>query len=181
MGMPQEQREQPKKVTGGAFGRFLAEQRAALTEECKGKPASAVVTLASERYKALGEAERSSYNEKYKQAVQQYEEDMKSFLAAGGEKKVIKKKTAAANNSPPAKTPVKRGRQPSTETPPSKRERKTAGDASSAPMFDAKVKEAAEKEGLTSSLSNLASRPEIVARGLKPAQLLKALKENGGS
>jgi len=86
--------EEPKKVTGGAFGRFLTEKRPALLEECKGKPASAVVKLASERFKALSEDERAIYEEKYKQAKQQYEKDLESFLAAGGEKKAIVRKGA---------------------------------------------------------------------------------------
>eukprot|EP00418_Pyrodinium_bahamense_P011408 CAMPEP_0179127360 /NCGR_PEP_ID=MMETSP0796-20121207/60331_1 /TAXON_ID=73915 /ORGANISM="Pyrodinium bahamense, Strain pbaha01" /LENGTH=50 /DNA_ID=CAMNT_0020826151 /DNA_START=58 /DNA_END=207 /DNA_ORIENTATION=+ len=42
--------EQPKKVTGGAFGRFLNEKRSELIKECEGKPASATVKLASERF-----------------------------------------------------------------------------------------------------------------------------------
>jgi hypothetical protein len=88
MAMP----EEPKKVTGGAFGRFLNEKRAELTEELKGKPASEVVKLASERFKALSEEGRASYEKKYKLAVEQYEKDLNSFLAAGGEKKAIKKK-----------------------------------------------------------------------------------------
>jgi len=84
--------EQPKKVTGGAFGRFLSEKRSDLQKECSGQQATAVVKLASERFKALGEAERAEYEKKYKEAVVQYNRDMEAFLAAGGEKKAPKRK-----------------------------------------------------------------------------------------
>jgi len=84
--------QQPKKVTGGAFGRFLNEQRSELLKECSGQPATAVVKLASERFKALGEAEKAEYQEKYSKAVEQYNKDMEAFLAAGGEKAAVKRK-----------------------------------------------------------------------------------------
>lgn len=85
--------EEPKKVTGGAFGRFLAEKRAEFTKECSGKPVTAVVKLASERFKALDEDARKAYETKYKEAVAQYTKDMEAFLAAGGQKKAIKRKS----------------------------------------------------------------------------------------
>lgn len=84
--------EQPKKVTGGAFGRFLSEKRPEFLRACSGQPATAVVKLASERFKTLSEAEKAVYQKKYEQAVQQYNKDMEAFLAAGGEKKAGKRK-----------------------------------------------------------------------------------------
>lgn len=83
---------EPKKVTGGAFGRFLAEHRAKLTQECAGKPATAVVKLASERFKSLSTTETARYQDAYAKAKKQYEEDLETFLAAGGEKKAVKRK-----------------------------------------------------------------------------------------
>lgn len=91
--------EQPKKVTGGAFGRFLSEQRPALQKECAGKPVTAVVKLASERYKALSDSEKSDWEKKYKDAQAQYEKDMEAFLAAGGEKAAIKRKSNDDNGA----------------------------------------------------------------------------------
>lgn len=270
----QGQEQQPKKVTGGAFGRFLAEQRAALTEECKGKPATAVVKLASERFKALGEAERKLYDDKYRGAVKQYEKDMEAFLAAGGEKKATKRNAAETEKGKKAKdpeapkkpvggaygifqnekreeftkaveakgekgfgpvakmtseafktlneaekavyeqkyaqkvsayaealkaykekkameapaekpaSPAKRGRPPagpkSSSASAAKRGRKSGGDVPPAPDFDADVVAAADKEGLMTSLGNLARRPEILAKGLEPMEMLIALKKNGG-
>jgi hypothetical protein len=84
--------EQPKKVTGGAFGRYMAEHRASLLKELPGKPATASIKLGSERFKALSEAEKQKYQKKYEQAKAQYETALAAFKAAGGEMKKIKKK-----------------------------------------------------------------------------------------
>jgi len=83
---------EPKKVTGGAFGQFLSENRPKLQAECKGQPVTAVVKLASSKFKALGAAETKVYQEKYEKAKAQYTKDLDAFLAAGGEKKAIKRK-----------------------------------------------------------------------------------------
>merc|ERR1712037_966768 len=73
-------------------GRFLAEHRPALQKECTGKPVTAVVKLASERFKSLSDSEKSDWEKKYKDAQAQYEKDMEAFLAGGGEKAAIKRK-----------------------------------------------------------------------------------------
>jgi len=97
--------EQPKKVTGGAFGRFLMANRAALTAECKGKPACEVTKLAGARWKAMGNSEKATYEEQYKKAMQQYEKDMEAFSAAGGEKKVLVRKGAPEKPAKKEKDP----------------------------------------------------------------------------
>mmetsp|Transcript_9415 Transcript_9415/g.17192 ORF Transcript_9415/g.17192 Transcript_9415/m.17192 type:complete len:257 (+) Transcript_9415:84-854(+) len=84
--------EQPKKVTGGAFGRYMAEHRAALLKETSGKPATASIKLGSERFKALSESERQKYQQQYEEAKQQYEKDLAAFNASGGEMKAIRRK-----------------------------------------------------------------------------------------
>jgi len=84
--------EQPKKVTGGAFGRYMAEHRASLLKELPGKPATASIKLGSERFRELSEAEKQKYQKKYEQAKAQYETDLAAFLAAGGEMKKQKQK-----------------------------------------------------------------------------------------
>lgn len=84
--------EQPKKVAGGAFGRYLAENRPQLQKECAGQPITAVTKLASVKFKALGDAERKVYQVKYEEATVKYGKDMAAFLSAGGEKKGVKRK-----------------------------------------------------------------------------------------
>jgi len=89
---------QPKKLAGGAFGRFLAENRAALTEECKGKPVTAVTKLASERFKALSEEDKAAWQKKFQEAKEKYEKDVEAFKAAGGEIKKADKSLKRKGN-----------------------------------------------------------------------------------
>jgi len=84
--------EEPKRVTGGAFGQFFKENRPKLQEECTGQPVTAVAKLASSKFKALGAAETKVYQDKYEKAKAQYAKDLEAFLSAGGEKKAIKRK-----------------------------------------------------------------------------------------
>jgi len=76
---------QPKKVVGGGFGQFTSENRAKYMALCKGKPATAVIKMASEAWKQMSEAEQKPYQKKYDDAKQQYAKDLAAFIAAGGE------------------------------------------------------------------------------------------------
>jgi len=104
--------EQPKKITGGAFGRFLNEQRPALAAECKGKPATAVVKLASERYKALSTLDKAKYETQYAQAKATYEKALAAFLAGGGEVKSLKRKGGDPDDKKHAKKLKKLNKDP---------------------------------------------------------------------
>jgi len=84
--------EQPKKVTGGAFGRYMNENRAALMKETAGKPATESIKLGSARFKALDAAAKAKYEKMYTEAKAKYEKDLAAFLAAGGEMKAKKEK-----------------------------------------------------------------------------------------
>lgn len=77
---------EPKKVVGGSFGQYMAEKRAEIMKEVAGKPATEVIKLGSQRFKALTDAERKVYEDKYSKAKEQYEKDLAAFIAAGGEK-----------------------------------------------------------------------------------------------
>ena len=88
---------QPKKVTGGAFGRYMAEHRAELMKECAGNffPFQGTwqsIKLGSERFKALGASAKAKYEQMYADAKHQYEKDLAAFLAAGGVKAAPKSK-----------------------------------------------------------------------------------------
>jgi len=76
--------EQPKRVTGGAYGQYLKENRAALMKEVSGQPAVAATKLAGTRFKALSEVAKAKYQKMYEAAKQKYEKDLAAFLAAGG-------------------------------------------------------------------------------------------------
>jgi len=84
--------EQPKKPTGGGYGQFLTENRPKFTEECKGQKASAVAQLAGQRWKAMTDAQKKPFDEKYKKAKEKFDKDMAAFEAAGGEKAPRKRK-----------------------------------------------------------------------------------------
>lgn len=84
--------EQPKKVTGGAFGRYMNENRAALLKENPGKPATEAIKLGSVRFKALDAAAKGKYEKMYTEAKAKYEKDLAAFLAGGGEMKARKAK-----------------------------------------------------------------------------------------
>jgi len=84
--------EQPKKITGGAFGRYMNENRAALLKENPGKPATASIKLGSERFKALDASSKAKYEKMYQDAKVKYEKDLATFLAKGGEMKARKVK-----------------------------------------------------------------------------------------
>merc|ERR1719379_2996704 len=179
--------EAPKKPVGGAYGVFSNEKREEFTKavEAKGeKGFGPVAKMTSEAFKALTSEEKAPYEEKYAQKVAAYNE----ALAAYNEKKA-NEAPAEKPASPVKVTPKKRGRQsagPESSEPAAasaaKRGRKAGGGEApqKAPDFDADVVAAADKEGLLGSLGNLARRPEILAKGIKPMELLNALKKNGG-
>jgi len=84
--------EQPKKITGGAFGRYMNENRAALLKENPGKRATESIKLGSVRFKALDVSAKAKYEKMYTEAKAKYEKDLAAFLAGGGEMKAKKEK-----------------------------------------------------------------------------------------
>ena len=70
----------PKKPAGGAFGCFLAKNRAAFTKEVEGQPVTAITKLASEKWKKLSEDEKKVYQEEYETKKAEYEEAKKSYV-----------------------------------------------------------------------------------------------------
>lgn len=84
--------EQPKKITGGAFGRYMNENRAALLKENPGKPATESIKLGSARFKALDASAKAKYEKMYTEAKAKYEKDLAAFIAGGGEMKAKKEK-----------------------------------------------------------------------------------------
>jgi len=106
--------EQPKKPVGGAFGQFIGEKRSEIAAgpECKGKPPTAVLKEASVQFKALDEAQRKVWDEKYEQAKKKFDKDMEAFLAAGGEKKALKRKGGNKDDKKAAKKLKKKNKDP---------------------------------------------------------------------
>ena len=68
--------EQRKKITGGAFGRYMNENRAALLKENPGKPATESIKLGSVRFRTLDAHAKAKYQQCSKMACwYKYEED----------------------------------------------------------------------------------------------------------
>merc|ERR1740139_824504 len=148
----------PKKPVGGAYGIFSNEKREEFTKAVAAlgeKGFGPVAKMTSEAFKTLGEAEKAVYQEKFAQKSEAYKEAVEAY----------KKEKAAEQPSEKPPTPEKkRGRPTSSPTSDpvakaAKRSGKAAKGAPAGPVFEASVVAAAEKEGLASSLSNLAARP----------------------
>jgi len=62
----------PKKPAGGAYGVFLAEKRPEFMKACEGQPVSAVTKLAGEKWRALSDAAKKPYQDKYLKKQEEY-------------------------------------------------------------------------------------------------------------
>ena len=117
----------PKKPAGGAFGCFLAKNRAAFTEEVKGQPVTAITKLASEKWKSLNEDDKKVYQEEYEAKKAEYEEAKRSYVPL----------PSAENDE--AEKPAKKPRL-------SKEQKEAAKQTKDAEKESAKEKKAAEKQ-----------------------------------
>jgi len=186
----------PKKPAGGAFGCFLAKNRAAFTKEVEGQPVTAITKLASEKWKKLSEDEKKVYQEEYETKKAEYEEAKKSYVPlpsaeneetvkpakkarlskeekeAAKEKKVAEKKAKADDKAGKAKAKAKAGAKGLSM----KKSTPEAPSVELAPAAAAK----AEKAGLKDVLEKLAARPDVVNSGKSHTAMLKALEESGG-
>jgi len=168
----------PKQPAGGAYGVYLNENR---EEIKKGLPADHKITdvskAAAEQYKALSEAQKKVYEEKFLVKKEAYKSAMAEYKAAGGAGDAEEEKVA----SPPAKRQSRKrtADESSKKEPkakPLKRGRVSKGAApSDAVKIDQDVLEAAQKLGMESTLKNLAGRAEIAALNL--AKYRKAQQE----
>ena len=73
--------DEPKKPAGGGYQCYIADNRTALAEECKGQPSTAISKLAADRWKKLSAQEKKPYDDVYKAKRTQYETDMKAYQA----------------------------------------------------------------------------------------------------
>mmetsp|Transcript_918 Transcript_918/g.2176 ORF Transcript_918/g.2176 Transcript_918/m.2176 type:complete len:312 (+) Transcript_918:71-1006(+) len=198
----------PKKPAGGAFGCFLAKNRAAFTKEVEGQPITAITKLASEKWKKLGEDEKKVYQEEYEAKKAEYEEAKKSYVplpsaeneetakpakkarlskeekAAAKQTKDLEKEKKVAEKK--AKTDAKAGKakakakaSPKNKAGAKGLSMKSTPEAPSVELAPA-VAAKAEKAGLKDVLEKLAARPDVVKSGKSHTAMLKALEESGG-
>merc|ERR1712146_34809 len=77
--------DKPKKPAGGAYGVFLAANRAAIVKSLpNGSKVTEVSKVAAERFKALGAKEKAKYEAEYQVKKAKYEEELKAWKASKG-------------------------------------------------------------------------------------------------
>lgn len=74
----------PKQPAGGAYGCYVAKNRAQLTKECEGKPVAVVSKLASERWHSLSLEEKLPYEQEFQAKRARYHEEMSSYVPPAG-------------------------------------------------------------------------------------------------
>ena len=74
----------PKKPTGGAYGCYLAKNRAAFTEQCKGLSVTAVTKVAGDKWQKLSTAEKKPFEDEYAVKKKAYEEALATYKKSRG-------------------------------------------------------------------------------------------------
>jgi len=142
-----------------------------------------VAKKAGELWKALPEAEKKPYEDKYLQKNSEYKAAMEEYIKTKPAAPVTEKEDVT-----PSKKKARTGEKaspPATSAPKSTRGRKSAGGkkaVEAAPVSEdlaEALKQAAEL-GFEDALKNLAARPDVVSRGLSAEKILAALKNSGG-
>ncbi|CAJ1437412.1 unnamed protein product [Effrenium voratum] len=189
----------PKKPAGGAYGCFLAKNRSAFADQCKGQPVTAVTKLASEKWKALSEEEKKVFEEEYQTKKAAYEEAMKSYVplpSAEAEEPPAKKARMSKEQKEAAKEAAKEAKESSKKEKQEAKAKQTkekakakavkpkakGKPATSTPEVElqATVAAKAEKVGLKDQLMKLVARDDIKASGKSQTAALKALEESNG-
>jgi len=173
-------KDAPKRPAGGAYGQFLAEKREEIKKSLPaGHSITDVAKKAGEMWKSLPADGRQKFEEAYKTANEEYKRQKKIYSA----QKVDLPEVLEGEEPPkpvvqetPPKQPAQKRERDVTSSGQSKRGRpkKTAG-------ISDEVLEKARAAGHETKLLALATRPEIIAAGVSPEPLLKALEESGGS
>merc|ERR1712066_40122 len=177
----------PKRLAGGAYGRFLADKREEIKKSLPGDHKITDVTKkASEMWKGLSESEKQKYQEMYKIAQEEYTKELEAYRAKKkAEEPVVEENATQAKptKAKETKSPKKRRDANDKCETPEKGARPVATKKRAAPpgveLGDVLL-DKARSLGYESALKNLASRPEVVASGKPADELLKVLKESNG-
>jgi len=192
----------PKKPAGGAYGCFMAANRAAFQKESPGSVAG-VAKLAGAKWKALSEAEKAPYEKDYQEKLVAYKEAMKSYVPPAGagqedegededddddaEEKGTSPPAKKAKTSPPAKkaktapAPVadKAGRGGGRGRGRGRGAAKTPA-ASPEVALPKMVQDKADAKGFTVTLKKLLGRDDIKAGNITAQKALDALDASDG-
>jgi hypothetical protein len=179
----------PKKPVGGAYGVFLAENRAAIE---KSLPTDHKITdvakAAGVQFKALSDAAKTPYQDKFLQKQEEYKKAVDEYKAAHPDAAADEDEEDAEENeegspekaAPKKASPKKRAAADSNPSPRAKRGRASKASTSAAPEIDAALWKEAQSKGLDAQLRNLVSRPDVQASGKTQKQMLEALNSHNG-
>jgi len=169
----------PKKPVAGAYGVFLAENRAAIE---KSLPTDHKITdvakAAGAQFKALSDAAKKPYQDKFLQKQEEYKKAVDEYKAAHPDAAADEDEEDDEQNE--KASPKKRATADSNPSPRAKRGRAAKASTPAAPEIDAALWKEAQNQGLDAQLRNLVSRPDVQASGKTQKQILEALKSNNG-
>jgi len=190
-GTKQKDPNAPKKPAGGAYGCFMAANRAAFSKQCPGS-ITGVAKLAGEKWKAVSAAEKEKYEKEYKVKAAAYQEAMKSYVPPA-----VEEKEDDIEESPAKKAKVSGEDKVATkENKKAAKEEKKAAVANKKPTKSVGKKGAvvetmlveipqtvlakADKAGMTGALKKLLCRDDIKAAKISPSAAMSALEGAGG-
>jgi len=186
----------PKRPAGGAYGCFMAANRAAFTKQCPGS-ITAVAKLAGEKWKAASATEKEKYEKEYKTKVDAYQEAMKSYVPPAVEKdddieempakkaKISKEDKASAKEDKKAATQEKKAAAAKKKATKSVVKKSAVGKKSAVVEtmlveIPQTVLAKADEAGMTGALKKLLCRDDIKDAKISPSAAMSALEGSGG-
>merc|ERR1712085_142507 len=110
MGKKKKDANAPKKPVGGAYGVYVAENRESIVKSLPaGHKITDVAKKAGELWKALPDAKKKPYEEKYGKKKSEYEKAMEDYKKTHGEKQTETSKEEPVAKEAPKKKARKGG------------------------------------------------------------------------
>ena len=171
----------PKKLAGGAYGRYLAHHRDEIQKSLPaGSKCTAVSKAAGEQWKALSAKNKEKYEAEYNVMKAKYYKELAAWKEAnaGGP-------SPEEAKTPPAKRPraAASGKSDSTKkvrVTQGKSNSKAPPAAAAAVELERDIAEKAEKAGITAVLEKLLAREDVAASGKSQAEAFQALQAANG-
>jgi len=185
----------PKRPAGGAYGCFMAANRAAFAKQCPGS-ITEVAKLAGEKWKAASAAEKEKYEKEYKVKADAYQEAMKLYVPPVVEKddedieetpakkaKISQEDKASAKADKKAAIEEKKAEKKAAAT--NKKATKSVGKKGAVVEtmlveIPQTVLAKADKAGMTGALKKLLVRDDIKGAKISPSAAMSALEGAGG-
>jgi len=179
--------EAPKRPAGGAYGCFMAANRAEFTKLCPGS-ITGVAKLAGEKWKAASAADKEKYEKEYKVKADAYQEAMKSYVPPAAEEDdddieetPAKKPKISQEQKTAQKAEEKEQKKAAAQEKKAGKSAKEKGKAKAdVPTMLAEIPQTvlakADKSGMTEVLKKLLCRDDIKGANISPSQAMTALE-----